>query len=176
MTFVIFLCGSLGTHPAMELPSCSSRPRPRLWLLRRNLAPAGEESCPVCVCCHSVAEAPPPGGAGTGQEWKIVSLRECPTPENMQQCEPPDQAAAYWKSHIASHPYFNSECECHRRRSALTREARVVGFISSNSAAPPGPKTLPPLFLSAAVMLSRSWRFQSSRVRTDAVSPGCSFV
>jgi hypothetical protein len=46
------------------------------------------------------------------QEWKIVSLRECPTPENMQHCETPDQAAAYWKTHIASHPYFNSECEC----------------------------------------------------------------
>src|SRR2546425_135049 len=64
----------------------------------------------------------------------------------------------------------------HRRRSALIREASVVGLISSNSAAPPGPKTLPPLFLSAAVMLSRSWRFQSSRVRTDAVSSGGSFV
>jgi len=46
------------------------------------------------------------------QEWKIVSLRECPTPDTMQQCETPDQAAAYWKTHIASHPYFNSECEC----------------------------------------------------------------
>ena len=23
------------------------------------------------------------------QEWKIISLRECPTPENMQQCEHP---------------------------------------------------------------------------------------
>jgi len=46
------------------------------------------------------------------QEWKIVSLRECPTPETMQQCETPEQAAAYWKTHIATHPYFNSECEC----------------------------------------------------------------
>jgi len=46
------------------------------------------------------------------QEWKIVSLRECPTPDAMQQCETPDQAAAYWKTHIANHPYFNSECEC----------------------------------------------------------------
>ena len=46
------------------------------------------------------------------QEWKIISLRECPTPENMQHCETPDQAAAYWKTHIASHLYFNSECEC----------------------------------------------------------------
>src|SRR5712672_693244 len=46
------------------------------------------------------------------QEWKIVSLRECPTPDTMQQCETPEQAAAYWKSHIPDHPYFNSECEC----------------------------------------------------------------
>jgi len=46
------------------------------------------------------------------QEWKIVSLRECPTPDTMQQCETPDHAAAYWKAHIATHPYFNPECEC----------------------------------------------------------------
>ena len=46
------------------------------------------------------------------QEWKIVSLRECPTPDAMQQCETPDQAAAYWKAHIPSHPYFDCEREC----------------------------------------------------------------
>jgi hypothetical protein len=46
------------------------------------------------------------------QEWKIVSLRECPTPDTMQQCETPDQAAAYCKAHIPDHPYFNPECEC----------------------------------------------------------------
>ncbi|MCI0539177.1 MAG: JAB domain-containing protein [Verrucomicrobiales bacterium] len=46
------------------------------------------------------------------QEWKIVSLRECPTPEDMQICETPHQAAAYWQMHVAQHPYFNPECEC----------------------------------------------------------------
>jgi DNA repair protein RadC len=46
------------------------------------------------------------------QEWRIVSLRECPTLDSMQRCETPDEAAAYWKSHIATHPYFNPECEC----------------------------------------------------------------
>jgi hypothetical protein len=46
------------------------------------------------------------------QEWKIVSLRECPTPADIQLCETPEQAAAYWKMHIAQHPYFNPECEC----------------------------------------------------------------
>lgn len=30
----------------------------------------------------------------------------------MQQCESPDQAAAYWRSHVVNHPYFNPECEC----------------------------------------------------------------
>ena len=30
----------------------------------------------------------------------------------MQQCETPDQAAAYWKAHIPSHPYFDCEREC----------------------------------------------------------------
>ena len=46
------------------------------------------------------------------QEWKIVSLRECPTPQEMQLCETPSEAAAYWKTHITQHPYFNPECEC----------------------------------------------------------------
>jgi len=46
------------------------------------------------------------------QEWKIVSLRECPTPEAMQLCETPTQAADYWRTHITRHPYFNPECEC----------------------------------------------------------------
>jgi DNA repair protein RadC len=46
------------------------------------------------------------------QEWKIVSLKECPTPESMQTCETPAQAADYWRTHIATHPHFNAECEC----------------------------------------------------------------
>jgi hypothetical protein len=46
------------------------------------------------------------------QEWKIVSLRECPTPDAMQLCTEPDQAVAYWKAHIPQHPYFSPECEC----------------------------------------------------------------
>jgi hypothetical protein len=46
------------------------------------------------------------------QEWKIVSLRECPTPDTLQQCDTPDKAAAYWKAHIPGHPYFNPDCEC----------------------------------------------------------------
>jgi len=46
------------------------------------------------------------------QEWKVVSLRECPTPEEMQLCDTPELAAAYWRTNIAAHPHFNPECEC----------------------------------------------------------------
>jgi DNA repair protein RadC len=45
-------------------------------------------------------------------EYKVMPLRECPTPQSIQLCETPDQAAEYWKLHVATHPHFNSECEC----------------------------------------------------------------
>lgn len=45
-------------------------------------------------------------------EFKVTALRECPTPEALQQCDTPDKAANYWWLHIATHPYFNPECEC----------------------------------------------------------------
>jgi DNA repair protein RadC len=46
------------------------------------------------------------------QEYKVVSLRECPTPDALQICETPQQAADYWRLHIAGHPYYNPDCEC----------------------------------------------------------------
>jgi len=45
-------------------------------------------------------------------EFKVTALRECPTPDALQLCDTPDKAADYWRLHIASHPYFNPECEC----------------------------------------------------------------
>lgn len=44
-------------------------------------------------------------------EYKVVALRECPTPESLCKCETPEAAAEYWHLHIVTHPYFNSECE-----------------------------------------------------------------
>jgi DNA repair protein RadC len=46
------------------------------------------------------------------KEYKVVSLRDCPVPEQMQICEEPQHVADYWRMHIATHPYFNPECEC----------------------------------------------------------------
>jgi DNA repair protein RadC len=44
-------------------------------------------------------------------EFKVVALRECPTPDDMMVCDQPAKAAEYWRMHIADHPYFNPECE-----------------------------------------------------------------
>jgi DNA repair protein RadC len=46
------------------------------------------------------------------QEYKVVSLRECPIPETLLVCETPEQAADYWRLHVTSNPYFNPDCEC----------------------------------------------------------------
>ena len=46
------------------------------------------------------------------KEFKVVALLYCPVPESMMICETPDNAAEYWRLHIATHPYFNPECEC----------------------------------------------------------------
>jgi hypothetical protein len=43
------------------------------------------------------------------KEFKVVALRECPLPESMRVCETPDQAAEYWRMHVATNPYFKEE-------------------------------------------------------------------
>ena len=44
-------------------------------------------------------------------EWKIVSLRELPTP-GVLSCDCPEVAADYWHQNIATAPHFNPDCEC----------------------------------------------------------------
>lgn len=46
------------------------------------------------------------------KEFKLLALRECPTPSEMQLCDTPDKAAAYWRQHVPGHPYFNRDVEC----------------------------------------------------------------
>ncbi|MEI6193978.1 MAG: JAB domain-containing protein [Verrucomicrobiota bacterium] len=46
------------------------------------------------------------------QEFKVMSLRECPVPSEMLVCETPKQVVEYWRLHIATAPHFNPECEC----------------------------------------------------------------
>ncbi len=45
------------------------------------------------------------------KEFKLVALRECPTPEQMQVCDTPEKAVEYWTAHIGNSAQFNQECE-----------------------------------------------------------------
>ena len=46
------------------------------------------------------------------KEYKVMALRDCPVPSDLLICETPNHAADYWRMHIATHPYFNPDCEC----------------------------------------------------------------
>ena len=46
------------------------------------------------------------------REWKVVSVRECPPPEEMILVNTPDHAVDYWRQNIATMPWFNPDCEC----------------------------------------------------------------
>ena len=52
-----------------------------------------------------------PSSVFNPKEFKVQVLRECPTPVEMQICDTPDKAAAYWRSHVVNHPYFNPDVE-----------------------------------------------------------------
>ena len=46
------------------------------------------------------------------QEYKVVSLRECPTPDALMLCDTPEKVVEYWDTHLKGHPYVNPDCEC----------------------------------------------------------------
>ena len=58
---------------------------------------------------EAMAASPPQRHA---KEYKVVALRECPLPDDLQLCDTPEKAVEYWQRHVASIPYFNPECEC----------------------------------------------------------------
>jgi DNA repair protein RadC len=71
------------------------------------------------------------------KEFKVVALRECPLLESMLICETPDQAAEYWRLHVATNPYFNPECEClvvlllNTRRRVKGHQLVTIGTIDT---------------------------------------------
>jgi hypothetical protein len=52
---------------------------------------------------------PPRRRKAQPQEWKVVSLRECPTPDALQMCDTPEKAVQYWNTHVRNHPYISEE-------------------------------------------------------------------
>jgi DNA repair protein RadC len=73
-------------------------------------------------------------GVFNPKEFKLLALRECPTPAEMQLCDTPDKAAAYWQSHVTAHPCFNRDVECFVVLLVNTRR-RIQGhcFISTGT-------------------------------------------
>lgn len=45
------------------------------------------------------------------QEYKVVSLRDCPSPKELVLCDQPRCVVDYWKLHIKSQPQFDPERE-----------------------------------------------------------------
>lgn len=70
-------------------------------------------------------------------EYKVMALRECPTPMDLQLCDTPDKVAAYWNLHIATHPYYDPEREClavmllNTRRRAKGHQIVSIGTLDT---------------------------------------------
>jgi DNA repair protein RadC len=82
-------------------------------------------------------EVPRRGASGrvfNPKEFKLLALRECPTPSEMQLCDTPDKAAAYWRQHVPAHLHFNPDVECFVVLLVNTRR-RIQGhcFISTGT-------------------------------------------
>lgn len=45
------------------------------------------------------------------KEYKVISLRECPTPKDLQMCDNPEKVSEYFNLNIKTHPYYNPEVE-----------------------------------------------------------------
>lgn len=109
-----YLCG----HCAIERTTLDqSASYIQDWLTRlrddRKLvvqaAAQAQKACDFILDVQHEDEGPAPSQP---KEFKVVALRECPTPSEMQLCDTPQHAADYWRAHITTHPYFNPECEC----------------------------------------------------------------
>jgi DNA repair protein RadC len=48
----------------------------------------------------------------TPQEFKIISLRELSEPKRVWNCETPEVAVEYWRTHIATAPWYSKDQEC----------------------------------------------------------------
>ena len=62
------------------------------------------------------------------KEYKVVTLRDCPLPENMLLCDTPERVEEYWRRHVTQHPAFNPDVECFVCLLLNTRR-RVKGHV-----------------------------------------------
>lgn len=53
-----------------------------------------------------------PGRSLSSKEFKVVALRDCLPPDEMQFCDCPASAVNYWRRNIQNAPHFDPEREC----------------------------------------------------------------
>lgn len=56
-----------------------------------------------------------PAGAKTihpAKEYKVIALRECPLPEDLEMCDTAEKVVNYWNLHVKTCPYYSEEQEC----------------------------------------------------------------
>lgn len=93
------------------------------------------------------------------KEFKVVTLRDCPLSDEMYQCDTPDKAAAYWRSHVVSCPYYNPDCECfvvlllNSRRKVKGHQLVTIGTLDTILVHPREVFRLPVITASAAIVL-----------------------
>ncbi len=73
---------------------------------------------------------------------QLTRLRECPLPRGLADCDEPAKAAAYFRRHVTTHPYYNPDVEClvvlllNTRRRPLGHHVVAVGTLDSVVAHP----------------------------------------
>lgn len=80
--------------------------------VREGQPPQPRKRKPATDCFGQVSLVAPFRFPPSPYEYKVTTLRECPTPENLQLCDTPDRAAEYWRMHVPANPYFTPEVEC----------------------------------------------------------------
>ena len=95
-------------------------------------------------------------------EYKVTALRECPTPEQMQDCDTPEKVAAYWHLHVAANPYFDPEREClavlllNTRRRAKGHQLVSIGTLDTLLVSPTSVFRLAIMTSAAAIVVAHN--------------------
>ena len=64
------------------------------------------------LCLFNDEYRPPKRPRRHPKEYKVIALRDCPTPDDLRLCDSPQRAVDYWRLHISSQPWFDPEREC----------------------------------------------------------------
>jgi proteasome lid subunit RPN8/RPN11 len=99
---------------------------------------------------------------GQPHEYKVTALRECPTPEQMQDCDTPEKVAAYWNLHVVANPYFDPEREClavlllNTRRRAKGHQLISIGTLDTLLVSPTSVFRLAIMTSAAAIVVAHN--------------------